>query len=449
MLAGAVADDDSGMTDLLGMFAEHGTNAVLFFEVLSPDILEKYARDVEVVAIGTRARSIEPGEAYRKTKGALEALIRFNPRMFYLKYCSTFDSTPRGNIGQMIEAGLNLIGGYTIALPALPINGRTTYMGNHFVNGIRMDRSPMKDHPLNPMTEADLTVWLAHQTKRRIGLCDHNSVRRGARATAGELKRLAENGAEIIIVDAISQRDVGVIARAIWDHKLVSGSSALAMELPPIWRQKGWLSRRGRRPNIDLKRGADACLVIAGSCSEATMNQNRHALEGGFIGLKLDTKTIVEGNESDDYGGEVERNVRAAASQLRQGRNVLIYTAADKGDVDDTKALGRRLGLTDVKIGELIAAANSEVAKALVDELVLNKLVVAGGETSGAVCRKMMLIGLYVGKQVHPGVPMCFTISEEPQYSGMMLSLKSGNFGGPSFYGDALSRMSAYLHREL
>ena len=321
MLAGAVADDDSGMTDLLGMFAEHGTNAVLFFEVQSPDILEEYTRDVEVVAIGTRARSIEPGEAYRKTKGALEALIRFNPRMFYLKDCSTFDSTPRGNIGQMIEAGLNLIGGYTIALPALPINGRTTYMGNHFVNGIRMDRSPMKDHPLNPMTEADLTVWLAHQTKRRIGLCDHNSVRRGARATAGELKRLAENGAEIIIVDAISQRDVGVIARAIWDHKLVSGSSALAMKFPPIWRQKGWLSRRGRRPNIDLKRGADACLVIAGSCSEATMNQNRHALEGGFLGLKLDTKIIVGGNESDGYGGEVERNVRAAAAQLRECRD--------------------------------------------------------------------------------------------------------------------------------
>ena len=219
MLAGAVADDDSGMTDLLGMFAEHGANAVLFFEVQPHDVLEKYARGVEVVAIGTRARSIDQGEAYRKTKWALEALMRFNPRMFYLKYSSTFDSTTRGNIGQMIEAGLNLIGGYTIALPALPVNGRTTYMGNHFVNGIRLDRSPMKDHPLNPMTEADLAVWLAHQTKRRIGLCDHNSVRRGARATAGELKRLAENGAEIVIVDAISQMDVRVIARAIWNHK--------------------------------------------------------------------------------------------------------------------------------------------------------------------------------------------------------------------------------------
>lgn len=446
MFVGAVADDDSGMTDLLGMFAEHGVNTVMFFETQSHEVLARYSKGVEVVAIGTRGRSIEPRKAYQKTKEALEALKILSPSMYYLKYCSTFDSTPQGNIGQMIDAGLDLLGGYTIALPALPVNGRTTYMGNHYVDGVRLDRSPMKDHPLNPMTEADLKIWLGYQTKRRIGLCDYNVVKRGARAVGRELKKLGEANVEIIITDAIDRRDIRTIARAVWNYGLVTGSSALAMELPPIWRKEGLFSREKQDfSHIDLKIGSDATLVIAGSCSEATMRQNKYALERGFHDLKLNTMKIVEGEGGEGYHKEVGRIIKDATKQLKRGKNVLVYTCIHKEDVAGTKTLGRKLGFTDVQVGEIIANANAEIAKAVVDDVNLNKLIVAGGETSGVMCRKLKLIGLYVGKQIHPGVPMCFAMSQDSQYSGMILSLKSGNFGKINFYEEAPIHMSAYI----
>jgi len=439
LLVGAVADDDSGMTDLLGMFAEHDVNTVMFFETPSADILGKYAEGMDVVSIGTQGRSMEATEAYRKSRIALEALRNCEPHMYYLKYCSTFDSTPRGNIGQMIDAGLDLLGGYTIALPALPVNGRTTYMGNHFVNGVRLDRSPMKDHPLNPMTEANLSVWLGSQTMRKTGLCDHSVVRKGARAIARELEGLGKAGVDIIIMDAIEQRDIVNIAKAVCNYKLVTGSSALAMELPSIWKQEKLLVKRKTR-KMSPKKGVKASLVIAGSCSEATLGQNRYALGRGFHGLKLDAASLV-GTEGERHHDEVEGIVGEASKQLQLGKNVLIYSVSDKEDLTRAKDLGLKLGLSDVQVGEMIAKANAEIAKALVDGERINKLIVAGGETSGAVCRKLKLIGLYVGKQINPGVPMCLTISEEREYAGMLLSLKSGNFGSLDFYVEALEAM--------
>lgn len=440
LLVGAVADDDSGMTDLLGMFAEHDVNTVMFFETPPPDILAKYSGEIDVVSIGTQGRSVGSSEAYRKSRDALEALRNHEPHMYYLKYCSTFDSTPQGNIGQMIDAGLDLLGGHTIALPALPVNGRTTYMGTHFVNGIRLDRSPMKDHPLNPMTEADLRVWLGSQTKRRIGLCDYNVVRKGARAITRELDGLGKAGVDITILDAIEQRDIRNIAKAVCNYKLVTGSSALAMELPPIWKKKRMFHKRKPR-KMNLKRGIKASLVIAGSCSEATMGQNRYVMGRGFQGLKLDATSAVGAEGGERHRDEVERIVGEARKQLQLGKNVIIYSASDKGDLLRAKDLGLKLGLSDVQVGEMIAIANAEIAKALVDDEHLNKLIVAGGETSGAVCRKLKLIGLYVGKQINPGVPMCLTISEEREYAGMLLSLKSGNFGSLDFYVEALEAM--------
>lgn len=447
MLVGAVADDDSGMTDLLGMFAEHGMSAVMFFEKQPHHILERYSKDIDIVAIGTRARSIEPIEAYRRTLEALRSLRKFNPKMYYLKYCSTFDSTPLGNIGQMIDAGLDLIGGKTIALSALPVNGRTTYMGNHFVNGVRLDRSHMRDHPLNPMTEADLVVWLGFQTKRRIGLCNYETVKKGTEAVTKEIERLGSSGVEIIIMDAIEQKDIKTIARAVYNHKLVTGSSALAMELPLIWKEKGLLSKRKKnKVPIALKRGIDPLLVVAGSCAEATIRQNEYAIKRGFSSFKLDTVKILESRRG--YHEEVQRVIDEGKRELRRGKNVIVYTASGGADIMKTKNVGLRLGLSEVSIGGAISNANAEITNALMEDACLNKLIVAGGETSGAVCKKLKLIGLYVGKQVDPGIPICFSISEDPEYSGILVSLKSGNFGGPNFYGKALLFMERQIRHD-
>src|SRR5208282_1047159 len=265
--------------------------------------------------------------------------------------------------------------GYTIALPALPVNGRTTYMGNLFVNNVRLDRSPMKDHPLNPMTEADLKVWLGYQTKREIGLCDHNTVKMGASTVAKELKRLGESGAEIIIVDAIDQKDIRTIAEAVSDYRLVSGSSALAMELPPIWKRNKLLSRKKTSfGHADMKRSqrSGGILVVAGSCSEVTISQNKYALNRGFLGLKLNTAKIVESQRIGRYTDEVERVVKEATKYLRKRKKVIVYTAIDKKDLIKTNPLGRILGFNNPGVGEVIANANAEIVKAVADEVGLN-----------------------------------------------------------------------------
>ena len=280
LLVGAVADDDTGMTDLCGMFAKHGANAVMFFETQPSKVLEEYSEGAEVVSIGTRARNLRPNEAYSKTCRALETLKDLCPRTFYLKYCSTFDSTSKGNIGQMIDAGLDMLGGYTIAVPALPVNGRTTYMGNHFVLGVRLDRSPMRQHPLTPMTEADLVLWLGCQTKRKVGLADYNIIRRGAKVLRGRLVQLAEAGKEIIVVDCVTQRDLRTIDEASWNLRLITGSSGLAMELPSVWRRENLFHRLHQDlGHIRPKAGVKPLLVIAGSVSVATLHQNRFAIE--------------------------------------------------------------------------------------------------------------------------------------------------------------------------
>jgi uncharacterized protein YgbK (DUF1537 family) len=446
MLVGAVADDDTGMTDLCGMFTQHGVNAVMFFEKQPQPILEKYSKTAEVVAIGTRARTIDPHEAYKKTRDALEALRSLEPRMYYLKYCSTFDSTPKGNIGQMIDAGLDILGGYTIAVPALPVNGRTTYMGNHFVNGVRLDRSPMRTHPLTPMTESDLVLWLSYQTKRKVGLADYNTVRKGPKALKRKFKMLREDGYEVIVVDAIAQRDIRTIDEAVWDLKLVTGSSGLAMELPPIWRRKGLFNRTAQDlSNVEVKSGVEPVLVIAGSVSTATRSQNRYCIEMGFHGIKLDTVKLVSSGHGAGFEDEVDRVADDAIKNLLEGRNVIVYSAIDEADVSKTKTIGHGKGLSDIQVGEIISEANGEISKRVLDRVNLNKLIVAGGETANSVGRKLGLVGLYVGQQIHPGVPTCFTISDIPLYSGIVVALKSGNFGKINFYEDALLHMRRYL----
>ncbi len=444
---GAVADDDTGMTDLCGMFAKHGVNAVMFFETQSRGHIEEYSKKAEVVAIGTRSRTINPDEAYRKTKEALVALRTLDPVTFYLKYCSTFDSTTKGNIGQMIDAGLDLLGDYTVAVPALPINGRTTYMGNHFVSGIRLDRSSMRNHPLTPMTEADLVLWLGQQTKRKVGLAPYEVVKKGAEALKKRLEQLSGNGTEIVVVDCITQRNLKTIDEASLDLGLITGSSGLAMELPPIWKKKG-IFHRSHQDLSDLKpkKGIEPILVIAGSASAATRAQNRFAIEHGFVGIRFDTASLfVLGRTCDS---EMTSRVSVEAIQsLSEGKNVVVYSALDEEDVDKTKNVGHSLGFTDSEIGNRISEGNGQIAANVLQQIGLNKLVIAGGETAGAVGRRLRLVGLNVGKEISPGVPICFAISEDSCLDGLVLALKSGNFGRPTFYRDAYMQMRRYLSR--
>src|SRR4051794_33976631 len=234
----AVADDDTGATDLAGMLAERGMRAILLLDQPPPQEFEHWTRNADAVVIGTASRSIVPAEAYRRTRKSVALLKSVEPGIIAVKYCSTFDSTPTGNIGPSIDAAMDETGEpFTIALPALPVNGRTTYMGYHFVGQQLLSDSPMRNHPLNPMTNANLLTHLQSQTKRRVGLVAYPDAGRGPVRIHERLSELRAEGVEIAILDCISQEDLWSICGAISGLSLITGSSAPGMYLPLSWQQ--------------------------------------------------------------------------------------------------------------------------------------------------------------------------------------------------------------------
>lgn len=428
LLFGVIADDDSGASDEAGMLHEAGARTILSIGIPSADDLAAWKDRYHAVVVATRTRAVSSQEAYRVTREAAASLRAGGVHFLQVKYCSTFDSTPEGNIGPSIDAALDEIGEeFTIAVPALPVNGRTTYLGHHFVNGVLLSESPMRQHPLTPMTDANLVRWLGLQTRRKVGLVALPAVRAGATAVREEFARLRSSGVEIAITDCASQDDLREIARACADMPLTSGGSGLGMELPLVWRNSGRLSRVSWEGNYHVQKGPAACLILAGSCSEATRRQNQVAVESGIPKVSIDPFDLVE--------GKVDR--RPIVEKLRAGQVVLVSTTAAPDDVARAHATAANRGWTAGTLGEKIAAATGALAAFLVAESGVARLITAGGETSGSVCRALGVRALEILGNIDPGVPLC-------QTGSLWMVLKSGNFGSSDFYLKSLERMNTH-----
>jgi uncharacterized protein YgbK (DUF1537 family) len=427
LLFGAIADDDTGASDEAGMLSEAGARTILSIGIPTAQDLACWKERYHAVVVATKTRAASSEEAYRITRQAVAALAAGGTAFLQVKYCSTFDSTERGNIGPSLDAALDELGErFTIAVPALPVNGRTTYLGHHFVNGALLSDSPMRQHPLTPMTDANLVRWLARQTARNVGLVELAAVRAGESAVQSAFERLKSAGVQIAVVDCTAQEDLGVIARASAGMRLTSGGSGLAMELPAAWRNSGRLARVSWEGNQSIGKGLSGCLMVAGSCSEATLRQNRLAAESGIPQFALDPLELIAG-----------RFDRAPiAERLRSGEAVLLSTTADADEIARTRAAAVRRGMTAEALGERIAGATARLTADLIAETGASRLIVAGGETSGHVCRELGIRSLEICGNIDPGVPLC-------RSGSMLLALKSGNFGAPDFYRKALDRMNS------
>lgn len=415
----AVADDDTGATDLAGMLADQGVRTVLVIDPPRPAELEAWGEGAEAVVIGVATRSVEPRLAYEQNRGAVRLLRRLDPLVYQIKYCSTFDSTPEGNIGQAIDAAMDELGeSFTIALPALPVNGRTTYMGYHFVHRQLLSDSPMRDHPLTPMRNPNLVSHLAGQTRRRVGLVHYP-------ATRERIEQVRAQGVEIAILDCISDEDLERICRAIADFRLITGSSAPAIALPAIWRERGWWQPR-ERPWRLPESGGRGFLVVAGSCSVATRQQNAWLEQQGAAVIVLDPVAVAEGAE--DAAARV-------TARLKQGETCLLRTASERADIERVSAWAQAHGMTILEAGARIAGALARLTRRIFDEQPPRGLIVAGGETAGAVCRALELAALEVRPNIEPGVPLCVSLGR----FRLPVVLKSGNFGSTDFYGRAIS----------
>jgi 3-dehydrotetronate 4-kinase len=340
------------------------------------------------------------------------------------KICSTFDSTDAGNIGPVMDA-LRADSGETIVLvtPAFPETGRTVYQGNLFVGSVPLNESPLKDHPLNPMHDSNLVRVLARQSKTRVGLVELALLTRGPEAVRARLADLAAKGIGAVIVDAVFELDLETIGAVALDHRLSVGASGIGLGLARALVASGKVGASGPNAAGAAIGGPAACL--AGSCSQATLQQIANA-EKAMPVLHLDPDRVVTGAD------EPRRAVAWAVERLGSGP-ILI---ASSSTPDEVAALQSRHGRNAA--GHAVEQAMADIAEGLVKAGV-RRLVVAGGETSGAVVDRLRIPGFLVGAEIAAGVPVLRAVGARS--GDMLLALKSGNFGGPEFFSDALKLM--------
>jgi uncharacterized protein YgbK (DUF1537 family) len=410
LLLGCIADDFTGATDLANTLVKGGMTAVQVIGVPTGPLPE-----ADAVIIALKSRTAPVGEAVAQSLAACEALLAAGAKQIFWKYCSTFDSTDQGNIGPVADALLKRLGsGFALACTAFPTNGRTIYLGHLFVGNALLNESGMENHPLTPMTDANLVRVLGRQTDGAVGLVPFKTVEQGAAATRQAMMRLGEQGRRYAIVDAVTDEHLLAIGEAAAQHALITGGSGVAMGLPENFRRAGILPARGDAASLPPMQGMAA--VVAGSCSRATLGQ---------IGLARDHVPVLELDAlaTPDAATLTAQALEWVAGKLAADRPVVIAASAPPEKV---AALQAKLGRDAA--GALIEAAMAAIAEGLVARGV-GRLVVAGGETSGAVVQRLGVTALRIGPEIDPGVPWTFA---EPR--GLHLALKSGNFGARDFF---------------
>jgi uncharacterized protein YgbK (DUF1537 family) len=419
LVLGCIADDFTGATDLAGMLVQAGMRTVQMIGVPTGSL----PHDVDAVVIALKSRTIPAPEAVSQSLAALRWLRKAGSRQIYFKYCSTFDSTDQGNIGPVIDALMAALDtNFTIACPAFPENRRTIFKGHLFVGEQLLAESGMQYHPLTPMTDSNLVRVLQRQTSARVGLIDHVTVAGGSGAIRNKIEQLQAEGVRMAIVDAVDNDDLMHIGAACKDMPLVTAGSGIGLGLPQNFRADGLLEQHACGQQLPVCAGFRA--VISGSCSEATQAQLADLLARGTPGYAIDPLKLAV---DEDAVSVAIGKVSAWAAPLLQNGPVVVYATAGTHSVTSVQ---RALGAE--RAGALVEAALAGIALEFVS-LGVRQLIVAGGETSGAVVTALGVEGLRIGPQIDPGVPWTLSLGSTP----IALALKSGNFGSVDFFSKA------------
>ncbi|PTM55226.1 3-oxo-tetronate kinase [Phreatobacter oligotrophus] len=415
MLLGCIADDFTGASDLANTLAKGGMATMQFVGV--PDGAAPASCEAGVVAL--KSRTIPVAEAVRQSLAACEWLLSQGATQILFKYCSTFDSTKEGNIGPVAEALIARLGAdVAVVCPVFPATGRTLFNGHLFVNGVLLNESGMQNHPLTPMTDPDIRRWLRHQTRGEVGLVPFSTVRQGAEAIRAALGAEAAAGRRLAVVDAVGDDDLVAIGAAIDGAKLVTGGSGIALGLPANFRRRGLLSGNG----TSFTPGHGPAAVLSGSCSNQSRAQVK-AYTAKHPGLAVMPDDVMSGAMTVDQAFDHVMS--------RIGHAPMVYSSADPAEV---KAAQERHGKD--RVAEAIEGFFGELAVRLADAGIA-RLVVGGGETSGAVVTALEVECFHIGPEIDPGVPALAAEGPRP----IRLALKSGNFGAIDFYDKALAAL--------
>ncbi|MGG4169180.1 3-oxo-tetronate kinase [Rossellomorea vietnamensis] len=409
MRFGVIADDFTGGSDIASFFVKGGLSTILYSGIPEMDEVPK----AEVCVIALKTRTQDPNDAVNDSLEAIAWLKEQGAQQFYIKYCSTFDSTPEGNIGPICDAVMEELDvPYTILCPALPVNGRVVKNGCLYVNGVPLDKSPMKDHPLTPMRDCDLVRLMDAQSKfpsvKMPDTVDKEEVNEWMTGIAAQHK----DSHFYIIPDYEKEEDAEKLVELFGELKLITGGSGLAYPLAKMDREQADAD--------DFERSDSPALLLAGSCSEATRNQITEYQQSGGKTYFMDPLKLMSGEES------VEK-IWNVISQNKE-ESILVYSSDTPEKVRDIQQKGKE------EVAGRLEKATADLAE-LAIEAGFHRIIVAGGETSGAVAKRLGYHGYHIGDSISPGVPTMIPIED----NRIRMVFKSGNFGQSDFFLRALS----------
>jgi 3-dehydrotetronate 4-kinase len=416
MLLGCIGDDFTGSSDLANTLVKNGMRTTQYCGLPQADA----GADVEAGVVALKTRSIPVEDAIQQSLQALEWLQRQGCTQFLFKYCSTFDSTPHGNIGPVAEALADRLGARkVIVCPAFPGAGRTLYQGHLFVQDRLLSESGMENHPLTPMTDPDIRRWLGRQAKGSVGHVAYRDVAGGAATIATALSREDEAGHRLTVVDALTDQDLVAIGAAAQDITLLTGGSGIATGLPDNFRNRGFLA--DARDTWDGVEGP--AVILSGSCSNATRRQ-----------VELYRQAHPAFEVTADAVMDRSVDIETLVQFVKKHRDAvpLVYSSADPETVKAAQACHGT---------EPLAHAIETLFSDLAGELAakgFTRIVSAGGETSGAVVRGLGIEALQIGPEIDPGVP-AMRVTGKP----LAVALKSGNFGAEDFFYKAVMALGA------
>ena len=419
---GCIADDFTGATDLANNLVRAGMRVVQTIGIPERTLND----DVDAIVIALKSRTIASGEAVVQSLAACTWLKQAGATQIYFKYCSTFDSTAKGNIGPVTDALMQALGAdFTVSTPAFPDNGRTVFKGHLFVGDVLLSESGMRDHPLTPMTDANLVRVLQAQSQQKVDLIEARTVQAGSAAITERIRALRNDGISVAIVDAISNDDLLKLGPALCGLPLVCGGSGVAIGLP----QNFGITASAQAGALPAAEGSRA--IVSGSCSQATNRQVARFILAGGAAFGIDAMRAATNSAS-----VIAQALDWAKTQWVGQANdpLLIYSTAEPQAVREIQA---SLGVEHA--GAAIEKTLASIAMGLVN-LGVRQLIVAGGETSGACVQALGISQLRIGPQIDTGVPWCFA-ERDLGAGNIHLALKSGNFGGDDFFHKAFTML--------
>jgi uncharacterized protein YgbK (DUF1537 family) len=425
---GVVADDVTGSNDIGIMFAksDYLTHIYTFEDPASFAVSKDALKAPDILILDTNSR-LDPSQvAYEKVFAATGELQQAGCRQFHNKTCSVF----RGNIGAEFDAMLDALGlEFAVVVLGFPKNGRTTINGIHYVHGKKLEDSEFRRDPIHPMRRSDLVGILQSQTKRKVALITHGLVEQGVDVLRDEIQKMRAQ-CQYLILDVTDQSALETIAQAVHDEPVLCGSSAIAEELPAVWGPP-----QAYHPIQDLPPLMGmGILVVAGSLMPQTAAQIEHLEQQASPCFVLDTSQLFDPVQREAHIASLSADI---STSLRTGKDTIFHSPNHPDALETANQVGAAHSVSTTQVSRWVSETLAEVTARSLNATGQNRLVVAGGETSAAVCARLKIDGMRVWKEIQPGLPSCVSLNEPAR----MLVLKSGSFGKPDFFKQALEHL--------